>query len=120
MELPAIWFRAHDKVVALVKRVEGAEEAFAAQRAGKALLFLTPHMGAFEIAAQYAAMHVPITVLYRPPKAAWLEPLVRQGPGRANVRLVPAALGGVREIFRALKRGEAGGFPPHPLTDARD
>ncbi len=112
MELPAIWFRAHDKVVALVKSVEGVETAFAAQRAGKALLFLTPHMGAFEIAAQYAAMQVPITVLYRPPKAAWLEPLMREGRGRANVRLVPADLGGVREIFRALKRGEAVGFLP--------
>ena len=112
MELPALWFRPADKVVALVKSVEGAEAAFAAQRAGKALLFLTPHMGAFEIAAQYAAMHVPITVLYRPPKAAWLEPLMRAGRGRANVRLVPADLSGVREIFKALQRGEAAGFLP--------
>src|SRR5260221_2831476 len=112
MELPTIWFRAHDKVVALVQSVEGADTAFAAQRAGKALLFLTPHMGAFEISAQYAAMQVPITVLYRPPKAAWLEPLMREGRGRANVRLVPADLGGVREIFRALKRAEAVGVLP--------
>src|SRR6476646_8550910 len=48
-ELPAIWFRPHADVVALVESVEGAEAAYAAQRSGKALLFLTPHMGAFEI-----------------------------------------------------------------------
>src|SRR3954463_12438645 len=112
MELPAIWFGAHDEVVARVKRVEGADAAYAAQRAGKALLFLTPHMGAFEIASLYAAREMPITVLYRRPRVAWTEPLMRAGRGRANVRLVPADLTGVREMFGALKRGETVGFLP--------
>jgi len=112
MELPAIWFRPHDEVVRLVKSVEGAEPAYAAQRSGKALLFLTPHMGAFEIASLYAARDMPITVLYRRPKVAWTEPLMRAGRERSNVRLVPADLTGVREMFAALKRGETVGFLP--------
>jgi KDO2-lipid IV(A) lauroyltransferase len=95
-----------------VKSVEGAEAARTAQEAGKALLFLTPHMGAFEIASQYAGREMPITVLYRRPKVGWIEPLMRAGRGRANVRLVPADLSGVREMFGALKRGEAVGFLP--------
>ena len=111
-ELPALWFRPHAQVVSLVKSVEGADAARAAQRAGQALLFLTPHMGAFEIAAQYAGREMPITVLYRRPKAAWLDPLMRAGRERSNVRLVPADLAGVREMFGALKRGEAVGFLP--------
>lgn len=111
-ELPAIWFRPHGEVVSLVKSVEGAELAYAARRAGKALLFLTPHMGAFEIASLYAAREMPITVLYRRPKLGWTEPLMRAGRERANVRLVPADLTGVREMFAALKRGEAVGFLP--------
>ncbi|HEY5897571.1 MAG TPA: lysophospholipid acyltransferase family protein, partial [Burkholderiales bacterium] len=108
-ELPALWFRPHEDVVALVKEVQGADLIFAELKAGRPILFLTPHMGAFEVSAQYAALHMPITVLYRRPKAAWLEPLMREGRGRANVRLVPADLGGVREMFAALKRGEAAG-----------
>jgi KDO2-lipid IV(A) lauroyltransferase len=112
LELPAIWFRARDKVLSLVRRVEGAEAALAAQKRGKALLFLTPHIGCFEIAAQYAAIHTPITVLYRRPKVGWLEPLMHAGRARENVRLVPADLTGVRELFNALKRGEAVGFLP--------
>src|SRR5438105_869497 len=111
-ELPALWFRPHEEVVALVKEVQGAEIAFAAQKAGKAILFLTPHMGSFEIAAQYAAHHIPITVLYRRPKLSWIEPLMREGRGRANVRLVPADLSGVREMLGAMTRGEAIGFLP--------
>ncbi|SRR3954470_737489 len=112
MELPAIWFRPHDAVVALVKSVEGAEAAYEAQRSGKALLFLTPHMGAFEIASLYAARDMPITVLYRRPKVGWTEPLMKAGRGRSNVRLVPADLTGVREMFAALKRAETVGFLP--------
>ena len=112
MEVPALWFRPHEEVVALVKEVRGDDAVLAAQRAGKAVLFLTPHMGAFEVAAQYAASRMPITVLYRRPRVAWLEPLMRAGRERPNVRLVPADVRGVRELFKALERREAVGFLP--------
>src|SRR5690348_1333843 len=69
-ELPALWLRPHAEVTALVSETPGAEAAYADQRDGKAILFLTPHMGSFEVAAQYAASRMPITVLYRRPKVA--------------------------------------------------
>ncbi|HEX2197450.1 MAG TPA: lysophospholipid acyltransferase family protein [Burkholderiales bacterium] len=111
-ELPALWFRRHAEVAALVREVSGEEPALQARAQGRPLLFLTPHMGCFEITAQYAALRAPITVLYRPPKLAWLDPLMREGRGRPNVRLVPADLAGVRELYRALQRAEAVGFLP--------
>lgn len=111
-ELPAIWFRPHAEVTALVREVIGEEQASAERAQGKPLLFLTPHMGCFEVTAQYAAERMPITVLYRPPKLGWLEPLMLEGRVRSNVRLVPADVSGVRELFKALQRGEAVGFLP--------
>ncbi|OGA72079.1 MAG: hypothetical protein A3G81_32435 [Betaproteobacteria bacterium RIFCSPLOWO2_12_FULL_65_14] len=111
-ELPAIWFRPHAEVAALVREVIGEEQALAARAQGKPVLFLTPHMGCFEVTAQYAALRTPITVLYRPPKLGWLEPLMLEGRVRPNVRLVPADVRGVRELFKALQRGEAAGFLP--------
>jgi len=111
-ETPAIWLRPQERVAALVTDVQGMAAVDAARAQGKALLFLTPHMGCFEVAAQYAARHIPITVLYRAPKAGWLEPLMRAGRGRGAVRLVPADFSGVRELFAALKRREAAGFLP--------
>ena len=111
-EIPAIWFGRSERIAALVKRVEGEQQALSALKAGKAVLFLTPHMGCFEVAAQYAALHAPITVLYRPPKVGWLDPLMREGRVRPNVRLVPADVSGVRELFNALRKGEAAGFLP--------
>ena len=111
-ELPLLWFRPHAEVAGLVREVEGVDQAFAARAQGKPLLFLTPHMGCFEVTSQYAAAHMPITVLYRPPKIGWLEPLMLEGRSRANVNLVPADVSGVRAIFKALKEGEAVGFLP--------
>ena len=111
-ETPTMWLRPQDEVAALVREVRGLEAALAARDAGKPLLFLTPHMGCFEIAAQYASHRVPITVLYRPPKMRWLEPLMHEGRSRGSVRLVPADYRGVREMLLALKRGEAVGFLP--------
>jgi KDO2-lipid IV(A) lauroyltransferase len=118
VETPAMWLRPQQRVAALVRKVHGMDAVNAARAQGKALLFLTPHMGCFEITAQYAAQHVPITVLYRAPKVRWLEPLMREGRGRGGVRLVPADLSGVRELFAALKRGEAAGFLPDQVPGA--
>jgi Kdo2-lipid IVA lauroyltransferase/acyltransferase len=118
VETPAIWLRPQEEVAALVSEMHGLDEALAERDRGKALLLLTPHMGCFEVAAQYAAQHVPITVLYRAPKVAWLEPLMREGRGRGRVRLVPADFTGVRELFAALKRREAAGFLPDQVPGA--
>jgi KDO2-lipid IV(A) lauroyltransferase len=117
-ETPAMWLRPQQRVSALVKKVEGMEATQAARAQGKALLFLAPHMGCFEIVAQYAALRIPVTVLYRAPKLRWLEPLMRAGRGRGSVRLVPADFRGVREMFAALKRGEAAGFLPDQVPGA--
>ncbi|HEU4353888.1 MAG TPA: lysophospholipid acyltransferase family protein [Burkholderiales bacterium] len=111
-ETPAVWLRPQERVAALVNEVHGLAAVDAARAAGKALLFLTPHMGCFEITAQYAARHMPLTVLYRAPKLMWLEPLMRAGRGRGGVRLAPADARGVREVLAALKRREAAGFLP--------
>jgi KDO2-lipid IV(A) lauroyltransferase len=51
-------------------------------------------------------------VLYRRPKLAWTEPLMRAGRARDGVRLAPADLSGVRQVYGALKRREAVGFLP--------
>lgn len=110
-ELPKLWLRPQDEVVARVVRVSGWERVEAAWAAGRGILFLTPHLGCFEITAQYYAKHRPITVLYRRPKQAWLGPIVEAGRG-ANLRLAPADVSGVKKLLKALKAGEAVGMLP--------
>jgi len=112
LELPRVWMRPQPEVVAMVRQVSGWELVEAAWRRGEGILFLTPHLGCFEITAQYYAAHAPITVLYRPPKQAWLKPLIENGRGGANLHLAPADLSGVRLLLRALRRREAVGMLP--------
>ena len=111
-ELPAVWLRPSAAVFRLVRRIDGREHVDAARAAGKGIVFLTPHLGCFEVAAQVAASEFPITVLYRPPKLAWLQPMIEEGRGRENVRLARADLSGVRELLAALVRNEAVGILP--------
>ena len=111
-ETPAIWFRPQAEVAALVKEESGLDAALAARAQGKEIVFLTPHLGSFEITVQYTSLRLPITALYRPPKMRWLDPLMRAGRGRPNIHLLPADLGGVRQMYRALKAGEAVGLLP--------
>jgi KDO2-lipid IV(A) lauroyltransferase len=114
LELPKIWLRPLDEVVSRVVRVSGwelVEAAWKREDRRRGILFLTPHLGCFEITAQYYASQRPITVLFRPPRLAWLAPLVerRRSP---NLDLATADLGGVRTLMKALRRGEAIGMLP--------
>ncbi|OFZ85401.1 MAG: hypothetical protein A2W21_13200 [Betaproteobacteria bacterium RBG_16_66_20] len=111
-ELPAVWLRPRAAVTGLVRRIDGRQYVDAARAAGQGIVFLTPHLGCFEIAAQVAAELFPITVLYRPPKLVWLQPMIEEGRGQDNVRLARADLSGVRELLAALARKEAVGILP--------
>lgn len=111
LELPKLWLRPQAEVAARVVRVTGWEHVEEAWRSRRGILFLTPHLGCFEITAQYYAHFAPITVLYRRPKQAWLAPLIERGRG-AHLKLATADLAGVRKLFKALKAGEAIGILP--------
>ncbi len=112
LELPKIWLHPLAATTALVVKVSGWELVEAAQREGKGLVYLTPHLGCFEIAAQYLSAQAPISVLYRPPKQAWLQAMIEEGRAREQLHLAPADLSGVRTLLKALKRGEAVGMLP--------
>jgi len=110
-ELPKIWLRPQAEVLERIATVSGWEMVEATAQTGRGILFLTPHLGCFEITAQYIASRTPITVLYRKPKQPWLIPLIERGRG-GNFKLAPADMSGVRRLLKALKSGEAVGMLP--------
>jgi Kdo2-lipid IVA lauroyltransferase/acyltransferase len=111
-ELMAVWFGPDDVVARLVVESEGWDVVDAARARGKGIIFLTPHLGCFEMAGLYVGEHVPLTVLYRPPRQRWLEPYMAAGRSRSRSRLAPTTLKGVRMLYKALSRGEAVGVLP--------
>jgi KDO2-lipid IV(A) lauroyltransferase len=112
VEMPAIWFRPQAEVMRLIRRVEGRPLVEDAVAQGKGILFLTGHLGCFEITARLGAEFFPITVLYRIPRKGFLLPLIEAGRSAERVRLAPATMRGVRELGAALKRREAIGILP--------
>jgi KDO2-lipid IV(A) lauroyltransferase len=112
VEMPWMWRRPLKEVTRSVRACDGWEHVEAARSRGQGIIFLTPHLGCFEVSALYAAERMPITVLYRPPKLAWLEEVMRLGRERGQLRLARTDVGGVRLLYKALKRGEAIGLLP--------
>jgi len=111
-----LWLRPPGEPIADPVRWEGEQAIEEGLAQGRGLLFLTPHLGSFELAAQayaqrYGARH-PITVMYRPARHRALRELEEAARSRASLHTVPASIGGVRQMLRALQRGEAVGLLP--------
>lgn len=111
-ELPRLWLGATPPCT-----IVGAECVEAAWAAGKGVVFLTPHLGCFEMSAQaiaqrWSARQGPITVLYRPARQPWLATIMETARNRPGMQAVPTTLSGVRQMIKALRRGEAVGLLP--------
>jgi KDO2-lipid IV(A) lauroyltransferase len=111
-ELPRLWLGS-----AVPVRWSGEQHISAALAAGRGIVFLTPHLGCFEVTAQAYAQRFgqserPMTVLYRAPRKAWLARLVVAARARPGLRTAPATLAGVKQLIKALKSGECVGLLP--------
>jgi Kdo2-lipid IVA lauroyltransferase/acyltransferase len=117
LETFAIWFRPEASVLKLVKDCHGWEHVEAARKNGKGIIFLTPHLGCFEIAAIYYGAHYPISVLFKPPRNAKLGALVASGRKRNQITLAPTNVSGVRTLLKTLKKGNAVGILPDQVPE---
>jgi KDO2-lipid IV(A) lauroyltransferase len=124
LELPHLWLT--ERANFIWQDASPIDEALAA---GHAMVLLTPHLGSFEAAGQAFAKRYgakqPITVLFRPPRKAWLRPLVAKARDREGLRAVPTDLSGVKALLKTLKTGGVVGLlpdqvPPVGLGDWAD
>jgi KDO2-lipid IV(A) lauroyltransferase len=111
-ELPRLWLGRPVPVF-----WDGAEHVEAALAQAKGIVFLTPHLGCFEVTAQaYAARYGvagrPMTVLFRPPRKAWLQEVVGASRQRPGLATASTTMAGVKQLIKALKRGECVGLLP--------
>jgi KDO2-lipid IV(A) lauroyltransferase len=111
-ELPRLWMGRPVSVI-----WEGHAHVEAALALGKGIVVLTPHLGCFEVAAQAYAQRFgqgaqPITVLFRPPRQAWLRDLVSGARARPGLKTASTTLAGVRQMITALRQGESLGLVP--------
>ncbi len=111
LELAFVWCAPPARVLRCAT-IEHWELVQTALDAKQGVIFLTPHLGCFEIIAQSIAARTPLTALYRPPRKEALKPLIEGARARENLLLAPANLSGVRTLFKCLKKGGAIGLLP--------
>ena len=119
-ELPKLWMSTTGKTQGKAEAPfswRGVEHIEAAYATGKGVIFLTPHLGSFEMIGQawgqdFGKAHGNFTVLFRPARKAWLAELVANSRNRPGLATVPTNLSGVRQMIKALRKGEAVGLLP--------
>jgi Kdo2-lipid IVA lauroyltransferase/acyltransferase len=116
-ELPYLWVATKRQPLGDKLRWEGAELLASALAEGRGLVVLTPHLGCFEICGQaiaerFTTPESPMTVLYRPARQAALRDVMAGSRERPGLATAPASLAGVRQMIRALRRGEVIGLLP--------
>jgi KDO2-lipid IV(A) lauroyltransferase len=112
LEMPYWWVRRDDR--ALNKQVHCNdwplfEQALAR---GNGVILLSPHCGCFELLGPVYSSHYPSTVLFRPPRKAWLQDWIIKMRTRKQLTMAPANKSGVRTVVKTLLRGHTVGILP--------
>lgn len=119
IEAPWVWGRSRSEVLSKC-RIDDASVAVLneALTSGRAIVFLTPHLGCYEVGPMMVAERWlkgsdrQFAILYRVPRKSYLRDIV--GKGRVSENIVPASadLKGVRQILKIMKAGGIAGILP--------
>jgi KDO2-lipid IV(A) lauroyltransferase len=111
-ELARIWGGGARRALQLVREVRGAELFDAALASGRGVIVAAPHLGCWELLNHWLCARTPMAILYRPPRIAALEALLRRVRGDLAPEQVRAEGAGVRVLYRRLAGGGTVGILP--------
>lgn len=98
-----------DQVAGLVRDRIGWEAVARLRADNRPIIFVTPHLGGYDIAGRYLWSQVPILAMYRPHKVFWIDQLLREGRNQGaapdGTNVAPANMAGVRMVLKHLRRG---------------
>ena len=106
LELGPMWLWSQQHSMALVQQVHGQALLDQAIAQGRGVILAIPHIGMWEMVGLYGSSHHPMTSLYRPPRFAALDRIMRNGRERFGAKLVPTDASGIRGLYKALSKGE--------------
>ncbi len=116
VEAMVTWRMTLAQVLAGMQEVSGWQAVVAARAARpvgqRGIIFITPHIGNYELSSLWIGAQTPMTVMFRAPKQPWGQRLMRQGRERSNINTVNASMAGVRSLFKTLKNDGAIGILP--------
>jgi KDO2-lipid IV(A) lauroyltransferase len=105
-ELPKSWLASGEY---WRKRLEGqafTDEIRRLLEQGRGVIIAAPHLGNWEVGLHSITAAGPTTVLYRPPRQAWLASVMDQGRIATGAKTAPTDMQGIRALMSALRNGE--------------
>ena len=105
-----LWIWRHPQSSITKATIENLDQIIKLSKNGKGLIILASHFGGFEIVPRIFAEHTKATVMYRAARKGWVNELMLKSRRHSQVEFVEANIGGVRQIKRALMRGEVVGI----------
>jgi KDO2-lipid IV(A) lauroyltransferase len=112
------WIGPIENTLALVTKTRGLEEFRAALASPQGVILLAPHLSNWEVFGFSACDGALSNFMYKPPKIAAMDRLLRETRSRSGVKLAPANRHGVAQLLKALKAGELVGILPDQVPDA--
>lgn len=112
MEMGHVWLKDWRYVQSLMLEVQGAELIEQAQREGRGVIVLAPHLGNWEMIGLHLGLLGPAVSLYEPPALAALGPMIERARQRSGATLVPTDARGLATLLRSVKRGNISGILP--------
>jgi Kdo2-lipid IVA lauroyltransferase/acyltransferase len=111
-EIVKVWGAGAERALELVREVRGAALLDAALAAGKGVIIAAPHLGCWELLNYWLCRRTPMAILYRPPRIAAIEGLLRKVRGALAPEQVRADGAGVRILYKRLAAGGTVGILP--------
>lgn len=113
LEVGILWNAGPARLRRMVRNRAEVDRAYAALRSvDRGLLLAAPHLGAWELANRYLSLTEPMHSLYRPPRQAWLEPILVRARESSGGVSQPANTRGLRALLKALRNGATVGILP--------
>lgn len=111
-EIVKIWGAGAERALGLIREVRGEALFDAALASGKGVIIAAPHLGCWELLNYWLCRKTPMAILYRPPRIAAVEALLRKVRGKLAPEQVRAEGAGVRTLYKRLAAGGTVGILP--------
>ncbi|AKS40709.1 lysophospholipid acyltransferase family protein [Wenzhouxiangella marina] len=110
LETGAVWHWPARRIESRIRSVEGLEALEQARADGRGVLFLSGHLGNWEILTLYLSLQVPLVALYKAPRDARLQRAITDSRERFGGRLVASGSPAMRTLLRQLRQGQGAGL----------
>lgn len=111
-EIVKVWGAGAERALGMIVEVRGEALLDAALATGRGVIIAAPHLGCWELLNYWLCRRTPMAILYRPPRIAAVEGLLRKVRGALAPEQIRADGAGVRALYKRLAAGGTVGILP--------